>query len=52
MTAHRPRTWEPEPLRWAGVTFVSRSRRKMLREVERTGRYPEKPTLAQRLWDF
>ena len=52
MTRHRSRAWEPEPLRWLGVTFVTRSRQKLLREVERTGRYPEKPTLAQRLWDF
>jgi glycine/D-amino acid oxidase-like deaminating enzyme len=52
MTTHRSRTWEPEPLRWAGVTFVRRGRQKLLQQVERTGRYPEKPTLAQRLWDF
>jgi glycine/D-amino acid oxidase-like deaminating enzyme len=51
MTAHRSRQWEPEPLRWLGVTFVRRGRQKLLEEVERTGRYPERPTLAQRLWD-
>jgi glycine/D-amino acid oxidase-like deaminating enzyme len=52
MTGHRSRPWEPEPLRWLGVTFVRRGRQKMLQEVERTGHYPEKPTLAQRLWEF
>ena len=52
MTGHRSRPWEPEPLRWMGVTFVRRGRQKMLQEVERTGHYPEKPTLAQRLWEF
>lgn len=52
MTGHRSRPWEPEPLRWLGVTFVRRGRQKMLQEVERTGHYPKKPTLAQRLWEF
>jgi hypothetical protein len=52
MTRHRPRQWEPEPLRWLGVTFVRRSRQKLLETVERTGRYPDRPTLAQRLWEF
>ncbi len=51
MTKHHPRRWEPEPLRWLGVTFVRRSRLKLLEQVERTGRYPDKPTLAQRLWE-
>lgn len=51
MTQHRPRRWEPEPLRWLGVTFVRRSRLKLLEQVERTGRYPDTPTLAQRLWE-
>jgi hypothetical protein len=46
------RVCRPEPLRWLGVTFVRRGRLKMLEEVERSGRYPEKPTLAQRLWEF
>jgi glycine/D-amino acid oxidase-like deaminating enzyme len=52
MTAHNSRPWEPEPLRWLGVKFVTLSRKRMLAKVERTGRYPERPTLAQRLWDF
>jgi glycine/D-amino acid oxidase-like deaminating enzyme len=51
MTKHRGRAWEPEPVRWMGVTTVRRGRQRTLAEVERTGSYPEKPTLAQRLWD-
>lgn len=52
MASHRSRRWEPEPLRWLGYQFVSRSRQKYLCEVERRGGYPERPTLAQRLWKF
>jgi glycine/D-amino acid oxidase-like deaminating enzyme len=51
MTTHCSREWEREPMRWLGVTFVRRSRQRIQEEVERTGRYPEKPTLAQRIWD-
>jgi glycine/D-amino acid oxidase-like deaminating enzyme len=52
MTKHRPRKWVREPLRWLGVKAVMQSRRRTDRQVERTGRYPEKPTLADRLWDW
>ena len=52
MVTHRSQNWEPEPLRWLGVKFVTRGRQKLLRQVELTGAYPEKPTLAQRFWDF
>jgi hypothetical protein len=52
MTTHRGRAWEPEPLRWLGVAYVSGSRQRLLRTIERTGKVPEKPTLAQRLWEF
>ncbi|MDP9369101.1 MAG: hypothetical protein M3Q03_12630 [Chloroflexota bacterium] len=52
MAVHRPRLWEIERLRWLGVRFVTRSRQGLLRRVELTGRYPERPALAQRLWDF
>jgi glycine/D-amino acid oxidase-like deaminating enzyme len=51
MTRHPKRDWEPEPLRWLGYTLVRRGRKKDLEEVERTGQYPEKKTLAQRLWE-
>ena len=52
MTKHRPRKWEREPLRWLGVKAVMQSRRRTDRNVERTGRYPKKPTIADRLWDW
>lgn len=52
MTSHASKSWEPEPFRWLGVKFVNTSRIKLLKKVEREGRYPEKPTLAQRLWEF
>ena len=52
MASHRSRRWEPEPLRWLGYQFVSRGRLRYLRNIERRGAYPERPTLAQRLWKF
>ncbi len=52
MASHQPKPWEPEPLRFAGVSFVRRSRIRRLEEVERTGRYPERKTLAERLFDY
>jgi hypothetical protein len=52
MTSHRSQRWEPEPFRWLGHQFVTRSRQKYLREVEERGGYPERRILAQRLWDF
>jgi glycine/D-amino acid oxidase-like deaminating enzyme len=50
MTRHRPRRWEPEPLRWLGTQMVMWSRQRAERAVEEKGRYPDKPTLAERLW--
>jgi glycine/D-amino acid oxidase-like deaminating enzyme len=50
MTQHQSPDWEPEPLRWLGSTFVRRSLRRVERKAEVTGHYPEKQTLAQRLW--
>jgi glycine/D-amino acid oxidase-like deaminating enzyme len=52
MTDHRPRPWEPEPLRWLGVQAVMKSRRRTERQIDRTGKPPEKPTLADRLWNW
>jgi hypothetical protein len=52
MTKHQSKSWEPEPFRWLGVKFVTSSRKRMMRKVERTGVYPTRPTLAQRIWDF
>jgi glycine/D-amino acid oxidase-like deaminating enzyme len=51
MTSHRPVPWEPEPLRSLGVNLVRRSRYKEIEQVERTGVYPEKPSLAARVFN-
>lgn len=50
MTTHRSPNWEPEPLRWLGTTLVRKSLQRTERIAEKTGKYPEKPTLAQRIW--
>lgn len=52
MTSHRPRQWEPEPLRWAGVRAVRWSRLRNIQNIEKTGKNPERPTLADRLWNW
>lgn len=52
MTRHQPLDWEPEPFRWAGYKIVRRARYRADADVERTGQYPEKPSLGQRLWSF
>jgi glycine/D-amino acid oxidase-like deaminating enzyme len=51
MATHQPTPWEPEPLRWAGVTFVRRSYVKLEEQAERTGAYPKRKTIAQMLFD-
>jgi glycine/D-amino acid oxidase-like deaminating enzyme len=51
MTSHQPVPWEPEPLRSLGVNLVRRSRYKEIEQVERTGVYPEKPSLAARVFN-
>ncbi len=50
MTRHRPRNWEPEPLRWIGSKMVMWSRHRSERWIEENRRHPDKPTLAERLW--
>lgn len=52
MTYHPPMNWEPEPVRWLGYKIVRRGRYRAEQEVEQTGQYPERPSLAQRLWDL
>jgi glycine/D-amino acid oxidase-like deaminating enzyme len=52
MTSHQSPDWEPEPLRWMGVSAVRYSRLKMNRTVERTGKAPSRKTLAQRFFDY
>jgi glycine/D-amino acid oxidase-like deaminating enzyme len=50
MASHQPVLWEPEPLRSIGVNLVRRSRYREIEEVERTGQYPERPSLATRIF--
>lgn len=50
MTRHHSRNWEPEPWRWIGTTAVRKSLQRTERIAEQTGKYPEKPTIAQRIW--
>ncbi len=52
MTAHKIRPWEPEPIRWLGVQAVRTSSRRSTAQVEKSGKYPDKPTLAERLWNW
>ena len=49
MVGHRPRHWEPEPIRWLGVRFVQRGLRKLDDKAERTGTAPTGRSLAERL---
>jgi hypothetical protein len=51
MASHQPAPWEPEPLRSLGVNLVRRSRYKEIEQVERAGQYPEKPSLAARVFN-
>ncbi|HEU5433081.1 MAG TPA: FAD-dependent oxidoreductase [Thermomicrobiales bacterium] len=51
MATHTPQPWEPEPLRWLGVSYVRQSLYKLEEEAERTGAYPTRKTLAQRLFE-
>jgi glycine/D-amino acid oxidase-like deaminating enzyme len=52
MTSHESEPWEREPFRWAGVTFVRKSRIKHLEKIEKEGGYPIRKTLAQRLFNY
>ncbi len=52
MTKANPSRWEPEPLRWLGVTFVRKDRQRVMNKIEREGKLPEKPTFSQRLYDY
>ncbi|HEV2127158.1 MAG TPA: FAD-dependent oxidoreductase [Thermomicrobiales bacterium] len=52
MTQGSQRRWEPEPLRWMGVTFVRKDRQRVLKKIEHKGKHPEKPSLSQRLYSY
>ncbi|MBA3950502.1 MAG: FAD-dependent oxidoreductase, partial [Rubrobacter sp.] len=46
---HKPRPWEPEPLRWLGARYVQRGLMRADDRAERTGEPPTGKTLAERL---
>jgi glycine/D-amino acid oxidase-like deaminating enzyme len=46
---HRPRKWEPEPLRYLGVRYMQHSFMRMDRKAEATGIAPTGKSLAERL---
>ena len=50
MTSHQPAPWERELLRSLGLNLV-RCSRKEIEQVERTGKYSEKPSLAVRVFN-
>ncbi len=49
MAGHRSPNWEPEPLRWLGVTYVLRGYDRIDEQAERTGIAPSGRTLAERI---
>jgi glycine/D-amino acid oxidase-like deaminating enzyme len=49
MVGHRPRRWEPEPLRWLGARVVQRGLARADARAARTGRAPTGRSLAERL---
>ena len=49
MVGHRPRQWEPEPLRWLGARYLQIALRRLDARAARTGRAPTGRTLAERL---
>jgi hypothetical protein len=51
MTSHQPVPWEPEPLRSLAVNLVRRSHYEEIEQVERTGKYSKKPSLAARVFN-
>ena len=46
---HRSPSWEPEPLRWAGIRYVQRGYLRLDTAAERTGIPPTGRTLVERL---
>lgn len=46
---HRSKTWEPEPLRWAGIRYVQEGFARLDAEAERTGKAPSGRSLVERL---
>jgi len=49
LVGHRPRRWEPEPLRWLATRYLQRALAGLDERGRRTGRPPTGRTLAERL---
>ncbi|HUH06334.1 MAG TPA: FAD-dependent oxidoreductase [Egibacteraceae bacterium] len=49
MVNHRPRRWEPEPLRWLAARYLQLALARVDTRAERTGAAPTGRTLAERL---
>jgi glycine/D-amino acid oxidase-like deaminating enzyme len=49
MVGHRPRRWEPEPLRWLGARVVQHGLARADARAARTGRAPTGRSIAERL---
>jgi glycine/D-amino acid oxidase-like deaminating enzyme len=50
MVGHRPRRWEPEPLRWLGARYLQTALARLDTRAAATGRAPTGRTLAERLF--
>ncbi|HVM20510.1 MAG TPA: FAD-dependent oxidoreductase [Egibacteraceae bacterium] len=49
MVGHRPRRWEPEPLRWPAVRFLQSAVARLDERARRTGRPPSGRSVPERL---
>ena len=49
MTRHRPRAWEPEPLRWLATRLAQAGAQRIDAKAERTGRAPSGRSITERL---
>lgn len=49
LVGHRPRRWEPEPLRWLAARYLQWALHRVDERAARTGRAPTGRTLAERL---
>jgi glycine/D-amino acid oxidase-like deaminating enzyme len=49
MVGHRPRRWEPEPLRWLGARYLQTALARIDERSQRRGRPPSGRHLAERL---
>jgi hypothetical protein len=49
MASHKPRLWEPEPLRFMGVRFVQRGFQQLDAKAEKTGVPPNGKSLVERI---